>query len=72
MPSEGSHCICVWLVLINFVFKMGKNHYIQVLLEECKYIVKEKEVARRITEDLEMPSNKSEQENSHEENSDEE
>ena len=51
---------------------MGKNYYIQVLLEECKYIVKEKEVARRITGDLEMPSDKSEQENSHEENSDEE
>ena len=38
---------------------MGKNYYIQVLLEECKCIFKEKEVARRITEDLEMPSDKS-------------
>ena len=59
MPRAGSHCICSWVVLIKFVFKMGKNYYIQVLLEECKCIFKEKEVARRITEDLEMPSDKS-------------
>ena len=32
---------------------MSKNHYPQVFLEECKYIVKEKEVTRHITEDLE-------------------
>ena len=55
MPREGSHYICVSMVLINFPFKIGKNYSIQVLLEECKYIFKEKEVARCITEDLEMP-----------------
>ena len=41
MPKEGS------------VFIMDKNCYPQLLLEECKYIVKEKEVTRGITEDLE-------------------
>ena len=42
MPKEGSHCICQSVVLIDSVFKMGKSYYSQVLLKECKYIVKEK------------------------------
>ena len=41
-------------ILIDSVFKMAKNYYPHVFLEECKYIVKEKEVTRHITEDLEV------------------
>ena len=44
MPKEGSHCIFLSVVLIDSVFKMGKNYYPRVFLEECKYIVKEKKV----------------------------
>ena len=40
------------MILLDFVFKMGQNHYPQVFLEECKCIVKEKEVTRHITKDL--------------------
>ena len=36
VPEEGSLCICLSVVLIDFVFKMGKNYYSQVHLEECK------------------------------------
>ena len=43
MPKEGSHCICVSVILINSVFKIDKNYYPQVFLEECKYTAKEKE-----------------------------
>ena len=42
--------------MIDSAFKMSKNYYLQVFLEECKYIVKEKEVTRHITKDLEMSS----------------
>ena len=42
IPKEGSHCICSSIVLINTVFRKGKNYYPQVFLEECKYVVKEK------------------------------
>ena len=52
MPKETSHCICLSVVLTDSVFEMGKNYYPQVLLEECKYIVKETEVTRHITEEL--------------------
>ena len=50
---------CQLVILIDSVFKMGKSYYRQVFLEECKYIVKEKEVTRHITEDLEMSSDDS-------------
>ena len=29
------------LILVDSVFRTGKNYYHQVFLEECKYIVKE-------------------------------
>ena len=54
---------CQNKVLIVFVyqlywlfFKMGKKYYCQEFLEECKYIVKEKEVTRHITKDLDISS----------------
>ena len=30
------------IVLIDSLFKIGKNYYPQVSLEECQYVVKEK------------------------------
>ena len=56
MPKGGAHCICLSVVLIDFVFKMGKNYYPQVFSEECNYIVKESGVTKYINEDLENSS----------------
>ena len=45
IPREGSYCICISLVLIEFwplILKMGKSYYPQVFLEEWKCIAKEK------------------------------
>ena len=42
---------------------MVKNYYFQLFLEECKYIVKEKEVTRHITRDLKISSGNSEESN---------
>ena len=42
MPKEGSHCICLSVTLIDYIFKIGRNFYQKVFLEECKCIVKEK------------------------------
>ena len=38
---KGSHCIRLSLTLIGSIFEVGKNYYLQVFLEECKYIVEE-------------------------------
>ena len=32
------------VILIDYVFRTGKNHYSQVFLEECKYVVIEKKI----------------------------
>ena len=50
------------VVLIDVVLKKIKNYYQQVLLKECKYIEKEKEVARYITDDLQNFSHDSDKE----------
>ena len=42
IPKEDSQYICLSLISINSIFKTGNNYYPQVLLEECKYVVKEK------------------------------
>ena len=41
IPREGSQFICLSVILIDSVFRTGKNYYPQVFLEECKYVVKE-------------------------------
>ena len=45
---------------MDSVFKMGKNYYPYVFLEECKFIVKEKEVSKYNNENLENSSNSNE------------
>ena len=42
MRTEGYHCFCLSLILIASVFKIGKNCYHLVSLEECKYIVEKR------------------------------
>ena len=42
IPKEGSHIIFLSVILIDSVFRMGRNYYPQLFLEELKYAVKEK------------------------------
>ena len=68
IPKEGSKFICLSVVLIDSVFRTGKNYYSQVFLEECKYVVKEKKILKYIIDDIEISSD-SDKENSDEESS---
>ena len=52
MRKADSHCIYLSVILIDSVFKMSKNYYPQVFLEECKYIAKERKVKKFIYIDL--------------------
>ena len=76
IPREGSQFICLSVILIDSVFRTGKNYYPQVFLEECKYVVKEKKIPKYIIDDIEISSDSdeanSDEENSDKENSDEE
>ena len=53
-----------------FAFKTGKNYCPQVLLDKCKYIVKENEMSKYTTDKLEISSDNeySDDQNSDEEN----
>ena len=43
-PKEGSQYIWLSAILIYSVFQTCKNYHLQVFLEECKYVVKEKKI----------------------------
>ena len=61
-PKEGCQCICLSIILIDSVHRTGKNYYAQVFLEECKYVVKEKQTPEYITDDIEISSDDSDRE----------
>ena len=42
IPKEDTTFICLAVISIDFIFRGGKNYYPQVFLEECKYVIKEK------------------------------
>ena len=74
IPKEGSQFICLCLFARDFdwsCFWTGKNYYPQVLLEECKYVAREKKIPKYIIDDIEISSDFDE-DNSDEENTDEE
>ena len=72
VPKKGSRYICLSVILIDSVFRTGKNYYPQVFLEECKYVVKVKKLAKYIIKDTEISSDQSNTEDSDEENSEKE
>ena len=57
--------------MTDSVFRTGKNYYLQVFLEECKYAAKGKKIPKYIIGDIEIPSD-SDRENSDEKSTDRE
>ena len=47
--------------MIDSIYRKDKECYPQVLLEECKYVVKEKKRSRLITHDIEISSDDSDE-----------
>ena len=54
--KEGCKCICLLAIVIDSVFKSGKNYHPQTFLEEFKYKIKEKEIKSFNEDDLESSS----------------
>ena len=57
IPKVDSNHTCKALISLVSVLNKDGNYYPQVFLKECKYI--KKNVIRHITDDLESPSNDS-------------
>ena len=60
IPKKGSHCVCLSVILIDFVFRIGKNY---LFLEECKQIFKEKKMTKYIADIIEISSDDFDEEN---------
>ena len=63
ITKEGSQFICLSVILIDFVLRTGKNFFPQMFVEECNYVVKEKNIPKYIIDDIEI-SPDSDKENS--------
>ena len=70
IAKEGYQCICLSVIWIDSVYRKDENHYPQMFLEECKYVVKEKRTSKFITEYIEISSDDSDKEDSDKENPD--
>ena len=35
-PKEGSNCICLSEIVIDYVFRLAKNYYLQMFLEHSE------------------------------------
>ena len=73
MPRESSECFCLLVLLLDSLYKKENKYYLQVFLEECKYVYKEKKnsIKNFITDEVEISSDDSGEKNSGENNSDE-
>ena len=75
IAKEGSQFIGLLVILIDSVFRT-EIYYLQVFLQERKYVVKEETIPKYIIDDIEISSDSdreiSDEENSNEENSKEE
>ena len=57
IPKGGSQ-------FLNSIFRTDKNYHPQVFLEECKYVVKGKQMFEYVTNDIEISSDDSDREDS--------
>ena len=64
--------LSIFITLIDSVYRKDKGNYSQMLLQECKYVVKEKNLSKFITDDIEMSSDDYDRESYDEENCNEE
>ena len=71
IPKEGSQCVCLSVISIDSVFRKNycrdKNYHLQVFLEECNLVVKEKRTSEYINDNIEISSD-SERKDSDEKN----
>ena len=58
-PKENSYK-CLSIITLESIIKANKKYHPQILLDECKYKVKNKKVENLINDDLELTSSDSE------------
>ena len=56
VPKVDASYKCLSLIMLNSVAKVGKKHYPQVFLEECKYVKRRNKMFNYINDDIEITS----------------
>ena len=59
-PKENLSYKCLSIITLESIIKANKKYYPQILLDECKYEVKNKKVENLINGDLELTSSDNE------------
>ena len=54
IPEENECYTCFFMILLDSIVKVGKKYYLQILLEECKYAVKKKNIMNTINKELNL------------------
>ena len=62
-PKENSSYKGLSIITLESIIKANKKYYPQILLDECKYEVKNKKVENLINDDLELTSSDNESDN---------
>ena len=53
--KDNEYFACLSIILLDSIFvNSDKEYYPQILLEECKYAIKNKKIVNTINEDLEL------------------
>ena len=60
MSKENQSCKCLSLIMLDSVANVKKKYYLQTLLEECKYEIKNTKMESFINDDLERSSSNDE------------
>ena len=56
VPNENASYKCFSLVILDSVIKINEKYYPQILLEECKYIIRKNKMENLINDDLGLSS----------------
>ena len=54
MPEENEGYACFSVLLLDSLVKINKKYYPQILLEECKYTIKKKNIINANNEELSL------------------
>ena len=56
VPKENASYKCLSLIMLDSVIRVNKKCYPQILLEECKYVIRKNKVENLINNDLDLSS----------------
>ena len=55
IPKVNEYCVCLSAILLDSIFvNSNEEYYLQILLKECKYAIKNRKIVNTIVEDLKL------------------